>query len=175
MDPTFLVSLITQYPNVTFILFHTGFDFLPPTDEFFYNGTLVDNAIEVAVEHDNVWLEISALFPEEPDGRPRNPTGSVVVQAIKDAGLANRVFYGSDANFPGVMTTALEWAVPAMIDAGFTEEERCSALVDASLDVFGIPPLEDTMPTSSSSSSSGCNQMLSFSMLFMAAVVVCVA
>lgn len=153
VDPAYLEPLIAEYTNVTFILLHTGFDFLPPTDEFYYNGTLVESAIAVASAYPNAWLEISALFPNEPDGRPRNPTGSLVVQTIKNAGLASRVFYGSDANFPGVMSVALEWAVPAMIQAGFTKEERCSALVDASLDIFGILPLSnDTMPPETSSS-----------------------
>jgi len=127
---------------VTFILLHSGFDFLPPTDEFFYNGTLVESAISVAASHENAWLEISAMFPFEPDVRPRNPSGNATVQAIKNAGLANRVFYGSDANFPGVMPVSLEWAVSAMVAAGFTEEERCSALVDTSQDIFWILALE---------------------------------
>lgn len=150
MDPSFLEPLIAEYQNVTFILLHSGFDFLPSDNEFFYNGTLVENAINVAVAHTNVWLEISAMFPTEPDGRPRNPSGSAAVQAMKNAGLADRVFYGSDANFPGVMRHSLEWAVPAMISAGFTEEERCNALVDASIDIFGIPSLDEPDMTSSS-------------------------
>jgi hypothetical protein len=47
------------------------------------------------------------------------------------------------------MQHTLEWAVPAMILAGFTEEERCNALVDASINVLGILPLEETDMTSS--------------------------
>jgi hypothetical protein len=58
---------------------------------FFYNDTLVEDAIKLAVANKNVWLEILALFPTEPDGRPRNPSGGAVVQAIKNAGLANQV------------------------------------------------------------------------------------
>jgi hypothetical protein len=42
------------------------------------------------------------------------------------------------------MQHTLEWAVPAMILAGFTEEERCNALVDASINVLSILPLEET-------------------------------
>jgi predicted TIM-barrel fold metal-dependent hydrolase len=138
---------------VTFILLHSGFDFLPFNDTYFYNGTLVQEAIDLATSYSNVWLEISAMFPKDNTGRPRNPTGTAVVQQIKDAGLANRVMWGSDANFPGIVSIALEWGVEAMVQGGYSEEERCSALVDGSKDVFGIPDMATQPPTMTSSCS----------------------
>lgn len=129
---------------MTFILLHSGFDFLPANDTYFYNGILVQLAIDLVTRHSNVWLEISALFPEDITGRPRNPTGTAVVKLIKEAGLASRVLWGSDANYPGVVSIALEWAVSAMVEAGYSDEERCSALVNGAKDVVGIPDLPMT-------------------------------
>jgi hypothetical protein len=45
--------------------------------------------------------------------------------------------WGSDANL-GIIAVALEWGVEAMIESGFSEDERCSALVDGAKEVFGI-------------------------------------
>ena len=140
---------------MTFIFLHSGFDFLSVNDTYccYYNGTLVDKSIELAQNYPNILLEVSALHPFEPDGRPRNQGGTEVLRQIKEAGLANRTLWGSDANFPGVIKTSLEWIVPAMVDAGFTEEERCSALVSLSKQTFGImdvpaPVDGPTMPPS---------------------------
>lgn len=152
MDPSFLEGLVTQYTNVTFILLHSGFDFLPSNDTHFYDGILVEQAIDLATRHSNAWLEISALFPVDNTGRPRNPTGTAVVQQIKDAGLASRVMWGSDANYPGIVSIALEWAVSAMVAAGYSEDERCSALVEGAKEVFGIPDLPKDLPMTSSCS-----------------------
>jgi predicted TIM-barrel fold metal-dependent hydrolase len=153
VDPSFLDELVAEYTNVTFILLHSGFDFLPFNDTYFYNGTLVQESIDLAASYSNVWLEISAMFPADYTGRPRNPTGTAVVKQIKDAGLANRVMWGSDANFQGIVSIALEWGVEAMVEGGYSEDERCSALVNGAKDMFDIPDLPTQPPTMTSSCS----------------------
>lgn len=145
---------------MTFILLHTGFDFLPFNDAHFYNGTLVQESIDLAKRYTNVWLEISAMFPTDFTVRPRNPTGTAVVKQIKDVGLANRVMWGSDANFPGIISVALEWGVEAMIEGGYSEEERCSALVNGAKDVFGITDPPTLPPSMASSFSIACSFLM---------------
>jgi len=133
VDARYLEILIAQYSEVTFILLHAGHDFLEETSEYYYNNTMVDATIQVAAAYPNVYLEISAFL--------KQPLANVTMNKIVDAGLMDRVLYGSDVNhFPGEMLPYLELAVPAMVDAGFTEEALCRTLNGNSIEVFGIPP-----------------------------------
>jgi predicted TIM-barrel fold metal-dependent hydrolase len=137
VDPTLLEPLFSAYSNVTFILLHSGFDFLPPGDALNYNGSLVDAAIAMALSHPNVFLEISALHAQDMDGTFRYPGGDEVVGRIANAGLASRMMWASDANHvQGTMALNLMSAIDAMVMAGLTDEERCASLSGISRSMF---------------------------------------
>lgn len=155
VDPDLLDDLIGRYPNVTFLLLHAGHDFLPPDDENYYNGTLVDAAIDVARAHDNVYLEISAMHAQHPNGTLKYPGADAELVRMVDAGVADKVIWGSDANhLEGTLLPVLATSIEAMIDAGFTEEQRCMALSGLSRTIFGLddPSSNVTTPTTSAAS-----------------------
>jgi predicted TIM-barrel fold metal-dependent hydrolase len=62
VDPYYIQPLIKEYNNVTFILVHTGADFLPAGDKYYFSQTNVEHSIEMAYNYSNVYLEISAFF-----------------------------------------------------------------------------------------------------------------
>lgn len=139
MDPTLLSDLIGRHPNVTFILLHAGHDFLPTDNPNYYNGTLVDAAIEVAQSHPNVYLEISAMHAQHPNGTLKYLGGNQALEKMVDVGLTDRVIWGSDANHQqGTLLPVVATSLQAMIDAGFTEEERCMALSGTARNIFDL-------------------------------------
>mmetsp|Transcript_13475 Transcript_13475/g.16963 ORF Transcript_13475/g.16963 Transcript_13475/m.16963 type:complete len:219 (+) Transcript_13475:92-748(+) len=141
VDPLLMNETFGEFQNVTFVLLHAGFDFLPPDDENYYNGTLVDASIAMASLHDNVYLEISALHSRNNDENRtlKYPGGDEAVQKIYDAGLARKVIWASDGNHnQGGMLMNLERGIESMIKAGFSDEERCSALTDLPRRVYGM-------------------------------------
>ena len=139
VDPSYLDGIIGEYPEVTFVLFHSGHDFLEPDDEMYYNTTLVYESIKLATKYSNTYLEISGFLRKYANGTYARPLAPLAMEKIVNAGLAGRVLYGSDQNhYPGGLLPYLMAAVPAMIDARFTKEERCAALAGNSISVFGL-------------------------------------
>ena len=134
VDARYLEILIAQHSDMTFVLLHAGHDFLEESSEYYYKNDMVDAALQVASAYPNVYLEISALL--------KQPLADVTMKKIVDAGLMSRVVYGSDVNhFPGAMLPYLELAVPAMLDAGFSEEALCLTLRGNSIELFGLPEM----------------------------------
>ncbi|KAL9182699.1 hypothetical protein ACHAXT_013351 [Thalassiosira profunda] len=132
VDPQLLEGLIEEYANVTFVLLHAGHDFLEEDSEHYYDNELVDHSVAVARQHDNVYLEISAFL--------KQPRANETMQKIVNGNLTERVVYGSDVNhFPGEMLPYLELAIPAMTDAGFSDEAVCRTLRGNAIEVFGLP------------------------------------
>eukprot|EP00536_Pseudo-nitzschia_multiseries_P001341 jgi/Psemu1/3132/gm1.3132_g len=171
VDPSLLAPLIETYPNTTFILLHSGHDFLPPNSDprgHYYNGTLVDHSVELAVEYNNVLLEISAIYAEDQpwdlDNNFRHPGGDEVLQKIIDAGVVDKIIWGSDANhYKGAVVEIMKESFEGMVEAGMTDEQRCSALTGKANEIiFRMPAAaegeqpdpENKKNTSSSSSSS---------------------
>lgn len=102
-----------------------------------YNGTLVDEAISLAQLYPNVYLEISAFLRKDENGEYLRPLAQINLQKVVDAGLADRVIYGSDVNqFPGGILPYMIAAIPSLIEAGFSDEDRCLALEGNSKKVF---------------------------------------
>lgn len=140
VDPRYLEILIAQHTDTTFVLLHAGHDFLGEDSEYYYDNKMVDYSIQVAREYPNVYLEISAFL--------KQPRANVTMQKIVDGGLMHRIIYGSDVNhFPGEMLPYLELTIPAMVDAGFTEEAMCSTLRGNAISVFGLREGESQSPT----------------------------
>ena len=94
----------------------------------------------MAKQYPNVYVSMSALFGQHPDGTLKYPGGAQLVKRMKDAGIAHKVFWGSDAAAIQVqIRPILITAIKAMIDAGFTEEERTWSLNGCTRKVFGMP------------------------------------
>jgi predicted TIM-barrel fold metal-dependent hydrolase len=160
VDPYFLEDYIATYSNVTFVMMHGGQDFDDGTsgDIPFYNGELFDHTLDLMGEYDNLVLEISAMLAlnPSPDTSYRNPLAFENLLKVVDAGMQFRTLYGSDSNqFPGGMTTYLISTVDSLIDAGFTEEERCWILVDFPKQVYNIPNMTDSIPPAGTAMPSG--------------------
>jgi len=127
--PDFLEAAVVAYPEVSFIVGHVGYDFQERAlDEGF------DAAIELALAHDNVFLEPSAL-----GSRHGDPDGTIlraVMERIADEGLQDRVIYGSDGpQSPGFVADYLERSLLAM--EGWSERDIDAALGGNFDRVFG--------------------------------------
>lgn len=131
-DPAHLEAAIAANPRVQFILGHMGYDFK--------NQSLghAETAIALAAQYDNVWLEPSAL-----GSRGSDPTGNnltAVLRKAKNAGVANRIVYGSDGpQSPGFVSDYLERTLTALESADYSVEEARLALADNASTLFGIP------------------------------------
>mmetsp|Transcript_9000 Transcript_9000/g.20301 ORF Transcript_9000/g.20301 Transcript_9000/m.20301 type:complete len:361 (+) Transcript_9000:3-1085(+) len=140
VDPTLLIPKVEQYPQVKFVLLHSGHEFLPTDSPDFYKFVNVDKCIAMAKKYPNVYLSISAIFAQSPEGVMKYPGGDNVVQKIKDAGVQQKVFWGSDASYQrGQIRPVLISAIKAMIKAGWTEEERTWALRGCAKELFQLP------------------------------------
>jgi len=139
VDPLRIEDFISFYRNVTFVLLHSGFDFLPAGHALNYNGSLVKSAIGLAKKYPNVILETSAMHAQYANGTLKYPGGDEVYAAMHDANVSDRVIWGSDANHQmGFVKQVLESSIRALRNAGFSQEERCWALSGASRHVFGL-------------------------------------
>lgn len=140
VDPTLLVPKIEQYPEVTFVLLHSGHEFLPSDSEYYYDFKYSDECIKLAKTYHNVYLSISAIFAQDEEGMLKYPGGFEMVKRMKDAGITHKVFWGSDASYNrGEIRPVLVTAIKAMKEAGWTEEERAWALRGCVRQVFKIP------------------------------------
>lgn len=144
VDPSLLIPKVEAYPDITFCLLHSGHEFLPSDSPYYYNFKFTDKCIVMAKEYPNVYLSISALFAQLPDGTLKYPGGEETVKKMKEAGITHKVFWGSDASFnQGQIRPVLITAIKAMIKAGWTPEERTWALQGCARHVFNIPSLKE--------------------------------
>ncbi len=140
VNPRLIERHIRNYPDVTFALLHCGHEFLPSDSPCYYDFKYADECIAMAKQYSNVYVSMSALFAQHPDGTLKYPGGAQLVKRMKDAGIAHKVFWGSDAAArKAEIRPVLITAIKAMIDAGFTEEERTWSLNGCTRKVFGLP------------------------------------
>ncbi|MCY1053883.1 amidohydrolase family protein [Nannocystis sp. SCPEA4] len=134
-DPAYLEPAIAAHPGATFILGHLGYDF-----ERHELGGLTA-CIDLATRYDNVFLEPSALGSKGSD-----PTGEnlrAAMARLREAGLVDRVIYGSDGpQSPGFVAEYLERTVAAMAAADYTAEEARAVLSGNFARVFAVPAPE---------------------------------
>lgn len=110
----------------------------------------MDASIDVAKSNPNVYLEISAIHAQHPNGTLKYPGGDAALGKMVDAGMIDRVIWASDANHQnGTLLPVLTTALQAMIDAGFTDEERCMALSGTARRIFGLEGGEAEEPSPS--------------------------
>lgn len=115
----------------------------------------MDSAIEVAKSNPNVYLEISAMHAQHPNGTLKYLGGNVALTKMVDAGLTDRVIWGSDANHQkGTLLPVVATSLQAMIDAGFTKEERCMALSGTARMIFDLEGVEGNESSQSSTPTS---------------------
>ncbi|KAL3804233.1 hypothetical protein ACHAW5_011153 [Stephanodiscus triporus] len=142
VDPSLLIPKIEAYPDVTFVLLHSGHEFMPAEGQngYYYDFRFTDKCIAMARKYDNVYLSVSAIFAQHPDGTLKYPGGFETVRKMKEAGITRKVFWGSDASFyRGQIRPVLLTAIKAMIVAGWTPEERAWTLRGCARHVFKIP------------------------------------
>jgi predicted TIM-barrel fold metal-dependent hydrolase len=132
-------EFVPQYPDVKFLLLHSGYNFLPEGDPEHNGGKYTDICINMAKTYPNVYLSISAIFAQSPDGVMKYPGGDKCVQKMKDAGVCHKVFWGSDASYiKGQIKPVLISSIKTMINAGWTQEERTWTLRGLAKKLFGI-------------------------------------
>jgi uncharacterized protein len=127
-DALYLEEAIRLYPNAIFILGHTGYD----TKEIAL--TYTDSAIYLAKRYPNVYVEPGALGAD----RGEKVIDDFVTR-IKEAGIIDKLIYGSDGvQFPGYLKSHLEAYVAAMQRNGYTNAEMRQVLSGNFTRVFGI-------------------------------------
>lgn len=137
VNPRHLERYIAKYPDITFALLHSGHEFLPPGDDCYHNFKYTDECIALAKKYPNVYLSISAIFAQHPDGTLKYPGGFETVRKMKEAGIVHKVFWGSDQAFhKASIKPALIVSIKAMVEAGFTQEERTWTLSGCTRKVF---------------------------------------
>jgi hypothetical protein len=95
----------------------------------YYDFQFADKCISMARKYDNVYLSISAIFAQHPNGTLKYPSGFEMVHKMTEAGITPKVFWGSDASFfQGQICLVLLTAIKVMINAGWTPEEQAWAL-----------------------------------------------
>lgn len=89
------------------------------------------------ISYPNVYLSLSAIFALNPDGSLKYPGGFELVKKMKIEGVAHKVFWASDQSFiKESIKSALIVAIKAMIEGGFTQEERTWSLNGYTREVF---------------------------------------
>jgi hypothetical protein len=137
IDPRHLESYVKAYPDITYAFMHSGHEFLTPDDDCYYNFKYANECIRMAKEYPNVYLSLSAIFAQNPDGTLKYPGGFELVKKMKVEGVAHKVFWASDQSFvKGSIRPALIMGIKAMIEAGFTQEERTWSLNGCTRKVF---------------------------------------
>eukprot|EP00980_Cylindrotheca_fusiformis_P005881 scaffold1233_cov111-Cylindrotheca_fusiformis.AAC.7 len=137
INPRYLDSYVQAYPDITYAFLHSGHEFLPPDDENYHDFKFANECIQMAKEYPNVYLSLSAIFAQNPDGTLKYPGGFELVKKMKLEGVAHKVFWASDQSFvKDSIRPALIMAIKAMIEAGFTQEERTWSLNGCTRKVF---------------------------------------
>jgi hypothetical protein len=150
VDPSLLIPKIEEYPDIQFILLHSGHEFLPPDSPYYYNFEFSDKCIAMAKTYPNVFLSLSAVFAQEPDGTLKYPGGQGLVKKMKQSEVTHKVFWASDASYKqGQIRPVLITALRAMIQAGWTQEERTWAMNGCARHVFKIPVAKAATPSAS--------------------------
>jgi uncharacterized protein len=112
-DPRLLAEVTTRFPGVQFVLAHGG------------RGGWYDDAAQMALEQDNVWLDIAGLPPKRlPD----------YYEAFDLAVLAARWIFGTD--WPGVPGTKLN--VRALAALGLPSDVLDAVLYGNAHRVYGV-------------------------------------
>lgn len=139
-DPAYLEEAIQLYPKAIFILGHSGYDSKERA------LTYTDSAIRLAQKYANVYIEPGALGAT----RAENLVDDYV-QRVKDAGVLDKVIYGSDGvQFPGYLKQHLTNYAAAMIRNDYSTDEMRMVLADNFSRVFNID-----LPEPSASSGAG--------------------
>ncbi|HCP46543.1 MAG TPA: hypothetical protein DIU15_10890 [Deltaproteobacteria bacterium] len=121
IDPAYLEALIAAHPGADFVLGHMGYDFLAE------NLGFLDTCIALAQSYPNVYLEPSALGARARESGRDNMRAVLV--AARDAGVLDRVIYGSDGpQRPGFLKAYLEDTVEVMEELDFTADEATAVL-----------------------------------------------
>lgn len=142
-DPVFLEQVLSNYDGtgsmglVSFVMSHVGQG----------DARAVDHALDLAEQHPNVYLEISALnrpFSIDADGNPvesSEPQYPFVLQEIKARGLIGRTLFGTDGpQFSGFVEKYLGLIVQGMKDAGYTTAEMQAVLSGNFFKLFPVSP-----------------------------------
>lgn len=130
-DPRFLEPVITEFADVDFVLGHVGYDSVAKSLGY------LDSCLSLAKQHRNVYLEASALGSAFSDPTGKNLTR--VLQSVKEAGLIDRLMYGSDGpQRPGFVADYLERTLKAMEAADFTVAEAKRFLAGTFEVVFDV-------------------------------------
>ncbi len=131
-DPAWLEDTIRRNPRTRFVLGHLGYDFTHKR----HAG--LEACLRLARMFPNVFLEPSALGSNGSD-----PTGDnlrVAMRRMREAGLVDRILYGSDGpQSPGFVGTYLARTVAAMQAAGYTVDEARAVLTGNFARVFAVP------------------------------------
>ena len=130
-DPLYLEDAIRRYPDVVFILGHSGYD------SFNRALTYTDQAIDLAFRYANVYLEPGALGARRAAGVLPD-----YLQRIRAGGVIDKLLYGSDGpQFAGYVKSHLDAFVTGMQEAGYTTDEMRLILADNFTRVFGMPKI----------------------------------
>lgn len=126
-SPRYLEEAIQLHPDADFILGHACYDFLEEdTDD-------LGECIDLAQRYPNVYIEISALGS-------RAEGYDVVLSALREAGLVDRILYGSDGpQGPGFVAGYLEATLTVMDAEGYTPEEAAAVLSGNFTRLFDLP------------------------------------
>lgn len=137
VNPRHLEKYVKAYPDITYAFLHSGHEFLTPDDECYYDFKYANECIDMAKEYPNVYLSLSAIFAQNPDGSLKYPGGFELVKKMKLEGVQHKVFWASDQSFiKESIQPALVMAIKAMLEAGFTQEERTWSLNGCTRKVF---------------------------------------
>jgi len=130
-DPAYLEAAIAAHPGATFILGHIGYDFKTRQP-----GAL-ETCLDLASRYPNVYLEPSALGSKSSD--PGGANLKHAMRRIREAGLVDRVIYGSDGpQSPGFVARYLDSTVAAMRAADYSRDEMAAVLAGNFVRVFGV-------------------------------------
>ncbi|MDE0245565.1 MAG: amidohydrolase family protein [Gammaproteobacteria bacterium] len=130
-DPAYLEGAIRRYPDVVFILGHSGYD------SFNRALTYTDSAIDLAQRYSNVYLEPGALGARRATGVLQD-----YLERIRAGGVIDKLLYGSDGpQFAGYVKSHLDAFVAGMQAAGYTTDEMRLILADNFTRVFGMPQI----------------------------------
>lgn len=130
-DPAYLEPVIVDFPDVKFILGHSGYNFLQK------NTGYLETCLALASKYPNVFLEASALGSSNSD--PTSQNLATVLRAIKEASLVDRLLYGSDGpQRIGFVGDYLKRTLTAMEAANYDVNDASLFLYENFQRAFGI-------------------------------------
>jgi predicted TIM-barrel fold metal-dependent hydrolase len=131
-DPAYLEDAIASHPQAIFILGHLGYDFIN------HQPGALETCISLAQTYPNVYLEPSALGSARSD--PDGVNLPLAMRRMREAGLVDRVIYGSDGpQSPGFVGEYLERTAAAMLAADYTVDEARAVFAGNFARVFDVP------------------------------------